>query len=594
MPGRGLRTAIPGADFPGNGASSDMNLCLLTTGNVSTAGPRLPFAQRGALGPFVERQSFLGNCYGSLAVLVSRPFRQTSPSADHFFPSANRVTSLPVAWPTTAASFVLHCSLLVLLILLPPVLSAKISPAPTASRSNTRIYYRLPVLSAAQMPRLAAAGPASRASSSPALTLPALGSRNVHQNMPIISRPLHPDNLRQTIYQESSPPELKIATEQKLPNIVLGHRQGPQLPSLQTFAAPVQANHQIVTAVAPSVSSGPSPTDPSLVLTKLSDSERKLSIPVSGGGAPIRPTPNGGASASNGGSSTDAQALFVLGVDPANPTSDLALPPGNRWGDFSVGPPQGNPGSAYGDPTGAPEGSGAGARGNGERNGAGAGGNGEGNGTGTADGIGGGGSAPAGVSAFGKGASGEVGGVVDPALVASLVYPVAAPTKSVRRDTLVISSGPIGGGGLNVYGALNCGKVYSVFLPMPGKNWSLQYCDKSARGEKKSSETRASVIRLEKPLVPPDVDLDHRFDFKRAGLPPEKSHRMIVLKGVISIDGTVKSLVVLQGVLPQMDEAARVAFSRWQFKPALRDGNPVEVEILVGIPPLGGDDHINR
>jgi hypothetical protein len=43
-----------------------------------------------------------------------------------------------------------------------------------------------------------------------------------------------------------------------------------------------------------------------------------------------------------------------------------------------------------------------------------------------------------------------------------------------------------------------------------------------------------------------------------------------------------------------MDEAARIAFSRWVFKPAVRDGKPVEVEILVGIPPLTEEDRVNR
>lgn len=194
----------------------------------------------------------------------------------------------------------------------------------------------------------------------------------------------------------------------------------------------------------------------------------------------------------------------------------------------------------------------------------------------------------------GSGSEGAVGGAFDPALAANMVYPVAPVANSARRNTVVVSSGPIGGGGLNVYGALNCGKIYSVFLPMPGKNWSLQYCDKSAHAEKKGSERYAAVVRLEKPLIPPDVDLAHRFDFKRIEVPLEKSHRTIVLKGVIAADGSVEHVVVLQGVLPQLDEAARLAFSRWQFKPALRDGNPVEVEILVGIPPLAGDDRVNR
>jgi TonB family protein len=74
----------------------------------------------------------------------------------------------------------------------------------------------------------------------------------------------------------------------------------------------------------------------------------------------------------------------------------------------------------------------------------------------------------------------------------------------------------------------------------------------------------------------------------------EKSHRAIVLKGVIAVDGSVQQLVVYQGVTTEMDEAARLAFSRWQFKPAMKDGKPIEVQILVGIPPVTGEDHVNR
>jgi hypothetical protein len=74
----------------------------------------------------------------------------------------------------------------------------------------------------------------------------------------------------------------------------------------------------------------------------------------------------------------------------------------------------------------------------------------------------------------------------------------------------------------------------------------------------------------------------------------EVSHRAIILKGLIAIDGTIQHLVVHQGVLPEMDEAARLAFGRWHFKPAMRDGEPIEVEILVGIPPLSGEDRVNR
>jgi TonB family protein len=175
-----------------------------------------------------------------------------------------------------------------------------------------------------------------------------------------------------------------------------------------------------------------------------------------------------------------------------------------------------------------------------------------------------------------------------------MVYPVAVPPLNLRRNTLVISAGPIGGGALNVYGVLNCGKIYSVFLSMPGSSWTMQYCDKSALARNPTTDSRAAVVQLETPLVPPDVDLTHRFDFKRLPVPQDKSHRMIILKGTIGPDGTVEHVVVYQGVVPEMDEAARIAFSRWRFKPAMRNGKPLEVEILVGIPPVSGRDHINR
>jgi hypothetical protein len=122
----------------------------------------------------------------------------------------------------------------------------------------------------------------------------------------------------------------------------------------------------------------------------------------------------------------------------------------------------------------------------------------------------------------------------------------------------------------------------------------MQYCDKAAITPKAPSESRATTVQLDSPLLPPDFDPDHRYDFKRLPVPIEKSHRAIVLKGVLAVDGTIQRLVVYQGVVPEMDEAARIAFSRWRFKPAMKDGKPVEVEILVGIPARAGEDRVNR
>jgi outer membrane biosynthesis protein TonB len=129
---------------------------------------------------------------------------------------------------------------------------------------------------------------------------------------------------------------------------------------------------------------------------------------------------------------------------------------------------------------------------------------------------------------------------------------------------------------------------------MPGKNWTLQYCEhqetsagtatnSSAAPVKQSSPTTA--IALPAPLVPPDPE--SRFDFRRLQIPKDKHGKMIVLKGALKEDGTVDALQVYQGVAPEMDEAARLAFSRWKFKPAMRAAKPIALDILVGITPEG-------
>jgi hypothetical protein len=168
-----------------------------------------------------------------------------------------------------------------------------------------------------------------------------------------------------------------------------------------------------------------------------------------------------------------------------------------------------------------------------------------------------------------------------------MVYPVpAAVLPKARKSGFVVSAGPIGGGGLAVYRALTCGKIYTVFLPMPGKSWTMQYCQKADPAEPKSNpDNRSTLIHLESALIPPDADPDSRFDFQRLPVPIEKGRKIIVLRGSLLADGTVSDLQVYQGLVPAMDEAARLAFSRWKFKPAMRDGKPVAVDILVGISP---------
>lgn len=542
---------------------------------ISTMGSRLPFTERGALRLFVRRESVFLNVFGCLAVIAS-PSPPRSSIQPRYFNRGKDVPAITYRGRSAAFSLVLHGVAVALLLYLPRLLPAARPVMQQNSPEKIYYYYRIPLQQLAQAPRPVSTAP-RRHDTGPRIMAraPKLQSTPPRSTAALISNPSHPDNVRQTIYQSASPPDLIIRTEQKLPNVVILQQNQPSLtaPLLQSYSRPAAVERQASDPEAPVVmeTSGPSPTG---MIAQIADNNPHLAIPVAGGGAPIKSN----ASASEGPPS-QAPEVVVVGVDPADATGQLSLPNGNRWGEFSISPPAQPAGSPNGVAGGADGADKSGSRKNGS----------VGNGS-------------PGISA-GAGLSGPVdmpgarsggSGILAPALAVSLVFPVVQPAIAVRRNTMVISSGPIGGGGLNVYGALNCGKIYSIFLPMPGKSWSLQYCDRQAGTGKMTPNPQTAVMQLQSPLIPPDVDLQHRYDFKRTVVQGPNANHPIILKGIIGADGTVQQLIVYRGVSSVLDEAARIAFSRWRFKPAMRNGKPVPVDILVGIPPTSGQDYINR
>jgi protein TonB len=58
----------------------------------------------------------------------------------------------------------------------------------------------------------------------------------------------------------------------------------------------------------------------------------------------------------------------------------------------------------------------------------------------------------------------------------------------------------------------------------------------------------------------------------------------VILYAIIRADGSVDSVQLVRGVDPELDRNAMQALSRWKFRPALRNNQPVELEALVRIP----------
>ncbi len=483
---------------------------------------------------------------------------------------------------TLSSSVAMHALLLFLLIYLPQLVPARDFARDSEAPEPGKIYYRVALNAHKALPRIAPRGAGASPGSGPfALNFPALGSTAAAHNLTVVSKPKVPDNTHQTIIQPLSPPDLKIKSDVKLPNIILGNQPNAPKPKIDldaTNTKPKELDRRITHEVAPTVTS-PNPDPAFITLTEIPTSKPKLPVAF---GEPIRPSSatgkvnNGAPSDARAAIPGDGNGLTVLGVDPSDPSVQLGLPPGNRLGDFTISAAGGQPGSPGGNPEShAPGGDGKAGSGGDGSVGVGAG----------HEGGGGGKSGAPGNLSVNNGAPGSAGEteMARTGSTADLVYPVATATAVVlRKNALVVSAGPLGGGGLDVYRALYCGKIYTVFLPMPGKNWSMQYCQSSVK--RVANDPRATVVHMETSVTPPDPELATRFDFQRLPVPIDKARKMIVLKGILKEDGSIGDLQIYQGVLAAMDEAARSAFSRWKFKPAIRDGNPVAVDFLVGIP----------
>ncbi len=484
------------------------------------------------------------------------------------------------------ASIAFHCAAILLIVRLHQAFPDSVDAFDSPDSQPEVIYYRVPVQQLPKtLPHIAPAGRGGHPLSGPVPDRPpAPGSSTSRGVLTIVSKPAHPDNYHQTIIQPSSPPELKITVDLKLPNIILGKPiEAPKAP-LQfnpSASKPTRRDRQTNADPAPSPAQENSATPLMTFLTPPAF-KPSLPVPVTQGTAVQRKSASGTGNVQapnvTAATSGDSATLAVISTDPAGATSmaQIMLPPGNRSGEFSI--------SATDSLVGSPGGSRAGVTGGGSGT-AGKGGDGS-TGIGPSSSGGGGLSlseAPVTISGEGTNSSGS--GMLGEALARGIIYPVPAAF-NIRRNSLIVSAGPIGGGGLNAYGALlHCGKIYTIFLPMPGKNWTMQYCAQNSPDTAQSaaqSSNPSAIAHFGEGVVPPQAE--SKFDFQRVPVPPEKVGKQIILKGVLRTDGFIDELQVYQSVLSEMDDNARLAFSQWKFKPALREGKPIPVQVLVGIP----------
>jgi len=123
-------------------------------------------------------------------------------------------------------------------------------------------------------------------------------------------------------------------------------------------------------------------------------------------------------------------------------------------------------------------------------------------------------------------------------------------------------------------------KIYKMLVNMPNLNsatgsWILNFTELSvdSAGSRLDSPDISGPVPLRKvdPKYPPTL-INERVEGE------------VVLYSVIRRDGSVDSIQLVRGIDEQLDANAMEALSQWKFRPAARQGSPVDLEAIVHIP----------
>jgi TonB family protein len=123
-------------------------------------------------------------------------------------------------------------------------------------------------------------------------------------------------------------------------------------------------------------------------------------------------------------------------------------------------------------------------------------------------------------------------------------------------------------------------KMYTMLVNMPNLNsatgsWILNFSElrssSSAPHVTSADLSGPSPIKKSDPRYPPTLINEH-------------VEGEVVLYAVIRADGSVDSVELVRGLDAQLDANAMEALSQWKFRPASRQGTPVDLEAVVHIP----------
>ena len=118
--------------------------------------------------------------------------------------------------------------------------------------------------------------------------------------------------------------------------------------------------------------------------------------------------------------------------------------------------------------------------------------------------------------------------------------------------------------------------VYMMAIQMPNLtsysgSWLMWYADRTAR--------EAGLAPVAPPVAHRKVDPKYV-----AAAAADRIEGKVQLACVIGKDGRVSTVELVRGLDDRLNQSAEEALAKWEFTPATRHGEPVEVDVLVEIP----------
>lgn len=134
-------------------------------------------------------------------------------------------------------------------------------------------------------------------------------------------------------------------------------------------------------------------------------------------------------------------------------------------------------------------------------------------------------------------------------------------------------------------GLLRGARIETVYIQVgSAKEWILQYCESAPPDAAKSRDQQRGVFVLDESHAEVAAPFPAITVRPPAPVMPKASY--VVVHGFIDLKGEFQDLEVVGSRFASLLPMLKPSLNKWRFRPASRNGKPIQVEVLLLIPPV--------